>query len=360
MKKITCALAAITSSALLFSCNDKLNIAAPYKNITVVYALLNQADTAHYIRIQKAFMDENQSGIDMAKEADSSFYRDLTVSIKEINKAGQVLTTIPLGKVDLGLEGYPKEPGAFFNTPNYAYKFKHSLNSDYNYRLVIKNNTTGNIDSAVTSIINAKDSNNFRVSEWRSGSSQRIAFPKTMSPDGKLFETNYGVNIPNNVGAAQLILRFRWIDSNIAAGTGTYKSADFVNFSQLKQITPDTVKNQSFSVFTQNRNLYDFIRSSLGANPGANQYRYMLSCDMILYAAGIEYKIYNDFNSYKGGLTADEIRPVYTNIKGTDVRGLFSTRTFVQKLSIPFSDDTKDSIQNYNPATKDLHIRFTP
>ncbi len=360
MKKITFALAAITSSALLFSCNDKLNIAAPYKNITVVYALLNQADTAHYIRIQKAFMDENQSGIDMAKEADSSFYKDLSVSIKELNKAGQVLTTIPLSKVDLGLEGYPKEAGAFFNTPNFAYKFKKSLNQDNTYRLIIKNNNTGNVDSAETPIINTRDSAFFNVVEWRSGSSQRIAFPKTMTPEGKLLETNYSLNIPSNVGAAQLILRFRWMDSNTTAGTGVYKTADFTNFSQIKPLTPSTTSNQSYGVFTQNINLYDFIRSSLGANPGPNQYRYLLACDMILYAAGIEYKVYNDFNSYKGGLTADEIRPVYTNIKGTDVRGLFSTRTFVQKLSVPFSDDTKDSIQNYNPATKDLHIRFTP
>lgn len=99
------------------ACNDKLNIAAPYKNITVVYGLLNIADTAHYIRIQKAFMDENKSAIDMAKVADSSFYGALKVSVKEISAAGVLLNTIPLDKVDLLNEGYPKDQGAFFQHP---------------------------------------------------------------------------------------------------------------------------------------------------------------------------------------------------------------------------------------------------
>jgi hypothetical protein len=81
---------------------------------------------------------------------------------------------------------------------------------------------------------------------------------------------------------------------------------------------------------------------------------------MIYYVAGTEYKRYNDLNSNKGGLTSEEIRPVYTNIKGANVMGLFSTRTYVEKLAIPFSDETKDSLKLTNVATKDLHIEFLP
>jgi hypothetical protein len=83
----------------------------------------------------------------------------------------------------------------------------------------------------------------------------------------------------------------------------------------------------------------------------------MDSCDMFLYAAGIEYYRYKELNTNKGGLTADEIRPTYTNIKGKNVMGLFSTKAYIQKLQIAIGLDTKDSLTN-GVQFKDLSIRF--
>lgn len=352
MKKILTSSMMCLTAAFLSSCNDKLKIAAPYKDITVVYGLLDMGDTAHYIRIQKAFMDENKSAVDMAKIADSSFYSALTVRVKEIGPAGNVLNIIPLTRVDLAKEGYPKDTGAFFNAPNYAYKFLYTLNPANQYRVVIKNDATGDIDSAVTPIIDNSDPSRLGVVEWRANSP--IGFARVYQANGKFSESTYGINIPDNVGMAQVILRFNWTDTNISTRAATHRSADY---SQFYQIGSDQTLTKLTQFNTLNKDIYDFLRDAVGGAPGAFQYRYFDSCDMFVYVAGTEYKRYNDLNANKGGLTADEIRPMYTNIKGTDVLGLFSTRTYARKLQIPIAGETKDSVLQ-NIITKDLNIRF--
>src|ERR1700733_8021169 len=121
MKKIV--FPAIALLALLFtaSCSTKFKIAAPYKNITVVYGFLDEGDTAHYIRIQKAFLDQNKSAVTMSQTPDSSFYSNIDVIVKRINvltTTGSPSDTIHLNRVDLDLEGYPKQAGTFFTSPN--------------------------------------------------------------------------------------------------------------------------------------------------------------------------------------------------------------------------------------------------
>src|SRR5262249_40207264 len=140
MKKLLLPCIALVSLFLITSCSEKFKVAAPYKNITVIYGYLDRADTAHYIRIQKAFLDEDKSALTMAQTPDSSFYANLDVSIARVTYSGIKHDVIHLNRVDLGSEGYPKPIGAFFNTPNYAYKFKDLLDQQYIYRLIVHNN----------------------------------------------------------------------------------------------------------------------------------------------------------------------------------------------------------------------------
>lgn len=340
--------AILACTGALVSCKNKFEVAAPYKNITVVYGLLDMVDTAHYIRIEKAFMDNNLSAFEMAKVPDSSFYRNLTVTMKVLNDAGSLVGSYTLPRVDLTAEGYPKDSGAFFQTPNYAYKFKSTLNPDYRYRLVMYNGETGQTDSAETPVLDANPAN-FGLLEWKVAT-QIISFSREYTADGdKFFEKMYQAALPKNAALAQLYLRFNWTDSNIATGVSQRHSADFSGFYSDAS-NPAVIK-------VRNRDIYDFLKKTLGEPTSASQYRYFDSCDMILYIAGEEYKRYQELNSNLGGLTSSEVKPQYTNIKGKDVLGLFSTRAHVQRLQIPISGDTRDSIA-LNPRTANLNIRF--
>ena len=53
MKNLT--LAVCTTLLLLFSCKEDFELTAEWEDITVVYGLLNLADTAQYIKITRVF-----------------------------------------------------------------------------------------------------------------------------------------------------------------------------------------------------------------------------------------------------------------------------------------------------------------
>src|SRR6516164_7458325 len=109
MKKLIIPFIAMVSLFLLPGCSEKFNVAAPYKNITVIYGYLDMKDTAHYIRIQKAFLDQNKSAVTMAQTSDSNFYANLNVTIAKVSFNGATQGVIQLNRVDLNNEGYPKQ-----------------------------------------------------------------------------------------------------------------------------------------------------------------------------------------------------------------------------------------------------------
>ena len=97
--------ALLAASLGMQSCKDDFQVASPYKEIMMAYGMINATDTAHYIRIEKAFLDNNKSAIDMSQIADSSYFKNLTVVMKEYDGTNNALRrVIPMYRVDMRLE----------------------------------------------------------------------------------------------------------------------------------------------------------------------------------------------------------------------------------------------------------------
>jgi hypothetical protein len=344
MRNLLFALLAAAFLVQATGCSEDFEVSAPYKDVTFVYGLLNPQDTAHYIRIQKAFLDETKSAIDMAKEADSNFYKELSVNMKEMSGAS-VVAVIPLVKVDLNNEGYPKEPGSFFTGPSYAYKFKAVLHPAHTYRLVINNAATGKIDS---SEINVLDPAAFGVPNFDL-STFKLNFAKTFPPTaGKYSLFGYS---PPNTGYVEGLIRFRFVEKDNNTGESVDKSADFTFGAES-----DFSANGSFRLETQNQAFYSFLRDAMGIAPYGVE-RYLDSCDFYIYAGGKELLSYRNVTQVQsGGITADQIKPLFTNILGGDVYGIFSSRTGKARLNVPIDSLTWDSLRT-NPLTAPLNIR---
>jgi len=324
--------------AIIFSsCSEDFKVAAPYKTITLVYGLMNPGDTAHYIRIEKAFLDENKSAITMAQVADSSFYSNITVHLKELI-GSIVLTDEILTRVDLNAEGYTKDTGAFFQSPNYAYKSKHTLTPGNTYRLVIKNQQTGQVDSSETAIIDNQASpppQGFIINEFYS--SYQLVFP-SLHPSDQLKISTRGV--PNNAKVFQAIIRFHWVD--VDGSKETDHSADFT----VGSTAWDGV-SASVTMSTNQSAVYNFLRDNIGTAP-INVKRYIDSCDLIVWAGSKDMYDYQQINDVQGGLTADEIKPIYTNIKSSvagNALGLYTCRAMTQYHNVPINEQTLDSIE---------------
>ena len=155
MKSISRFLFVLLTVLLFNSCSTKVDVNADYQDITVVYGLLNQNDSIHYIKINKAFIVDNNAYV-MATDPALSNYNpsDLDVYMEEWEN-GQHVSTFSFDTTSI----YNKEPGIFYYPNQYVWKAAHKLNpnnSNYNnefeYKLFVLNKTTGKIISSSTSL----------------------------------------------------------------------------------------------------------------------------------------------------------------------------------------------------------------
>ncbi len=351
----------LAASTLLFqSCSEDFNVAAPYKDVTVVYGFLDMSDTAHYVRIQKAFLDENKSALTMAKEVDSNFYSNINVRIERYaaNATANYVDSIHLDRVDLVQEGYPKEPGVFFNAPSYAYKFKGALNPNFVYRLKIVNLTTGNIDSAEASVIDTAKAS-FTVDQIDNSSINLAGMNFYSVVPNRNFSIDVQYKAPTTynykgrtspVAIAQAFIKFNWADSNILDKTKVWRSSEY-NSGYIG------VTTQGFTFRNENQSLYNSLANGMGAAP-ANVLRYLDRSEITVYLSTSDYVSYINSLALQGsGLTGSEIAPVYTNVSGKNVLGIFTSRA-KRTGPITITKRTIDSLM-VSPLLNSANIKGT-
>lgn len=338
------------------SCKDDFEVAAPYKEIMMTYGIINAADTAHYIRIEKAFLDNNKSAIDMSQVADSSYFKNLTVVMKEY-EGDALRRIIPMYRVDMKLEGYPKDAAGsqgFFTDPHYAYKLKTSNNPDSvlnpyrKYRLVVTNTEAGRTDSSdIFYVVNTdkeKNPNSFYISNF-SNAGYTLNFAKTTL---KAALTLSGTT-PRNGRMIEGIIRFHYVEKDNSTGQKTRKSADFTFGRDTKAGT------EQFRMEVLNSAFYGFLYDAMGQAP-ANVVRYLDSCDFIIYCGGNELYNYTQLASIQSGsLIGEQIKPMYSNMRGDNAYGIITSRALNVRKNVPIDLITIDSIK-LNPITKSLNI----
>ncbi|HEY9177873.1 MAG TPA: hypothetical protein VIN07_09295 [Flavipsychrobacter sp.] len=340
----------------LHSCSEDFTVAAPYRQVTVVGGILDMQDTAHYIRIQKAFMDEHKSAIQMSKEPDSSFYNDLVVKMFEYDASQtKVLDSIVLDRVDLSKEGYPKRTPIndqqFFTSPHYAYKFvKNDLSPSLWYKLTIHNKNTGRTDSSdFVGVVNSdpnKASEGFYLQEFELAS-YTIEFSKT-TPNSQYRLLPF---VPKNARMLEGYIRFNYVEKNASTGETSRHYVDYA-FDTDVSATKAGIRTE---LGTLNANIYAFLNSSIGA-AAPNVERLMDSCDIFVYAASPEIYYYRLINlGQTGGITSDNIQPNYTNFAGTNVIGVLGSRGMRAYYGAAISKPTLDSLRE-SPITASLRI----
>lgn len=151
------------------SCKTDLEVNAPYKEITVVYGLLNQNDTIHFIKINKSFLGEADA-YTMAAVRDSSEYKNLSGKVEEWKagvKTGREWTLEDSVFVN-------KEPGDFYYPDQAIYYFSEpSLDPAAQYRLNVSLNEGQKTVTAKTELVNS-------ISDFTGG--QQFAIPCTGQP----------------------------------------------------------------------------------------------------------------------------------------------------------------------------------
>jgi hypothetical protein len=127
---------------------------APYKDVTVVYGILNHQDPVHYIKIYKGFQSHQTGGVFIdAKNPDSIYYNveDIDVVLQEFYKDKKDVRT---SRADIPLYytyDFPRDTGIFYyDKEKIMYYTKEEIKKEYAYKIKITNNKTGKVTEGMT------------------------------------------------------------------------------------------------------------------------------------------------------------------------------------------------------------------
>jgi hypothetical protein len=126
---------------------------APYKDVTVVYGVLNYQDSIHYVKIYKGFQSQGGDVFINAQNPDSIYYPtdQIQVELQEFaNGKRTSRAPIPLFMT----HEFPRDTGIFYyDKEKIIYYTTEEINPDCSYRIVITNKLTKKVIEGETLIV---------------------------------------------------------------------------------------------------------------------------------------------------------------------------------------------------------------
>lgn len=322
MKKLLI-FAGIAAMLSAYSCSNDFDLIEEWQDIPVVYGLLSRADTAHYIRVEKAFVDPSQSALEIAQIPDSLYYENVSVQIEHL--ASQ--TVYNLERVNGADEGYPREEGVFATSPNYLYKFKlddpDELVGGEEYRLTLNRGDNKPEVVATTRVIADLD----------------IAVPSTTIKFEADRKTKFRWNSGEHALFFDLSLRLNYLENTEADPT------EFVEKSLLwplrKNIARDELQNIGEYEISDGNDFYRFIANSLADAPP--RIRDFKNIDVIVTGGDKNLFDYINIGQANTGITSAQVVPSYTNL--SEGYGIFGSTNRNVRTDITLTTATEDSLR---------------
>ncbi len=290
----------------LASCETDFDITAEWKDITIVYGLLDQQDTFTYVKINRAFLGEGDV-LKMAQIPDSTYYPFdvMEVWMEEVyngQNTGKffVFDTISITDKAAGTFYYPRQIVYVANTHG-------QLRTDHTYRLMIRNNSTGKVVKAETGLVG-----NFSVDK------------PLYNPNNPIVGFNgnlpYAVEWYSAVNGKryELLIRFNYKEKSPDSPDTLFKHVDW-RFAPKKAGT--LAGGEKMELKYDGQAFFGRIRESIPYN--ADVKRYIGKVDFVFSVAADDLSTYIDVN--EPGSSIIQERPEYTNIENG--YGIFSSRS---------------------------------
>ena len=294
-------------SLLLSSCTEDFDLTEPWKDIPVMYAMLNRFDTAQYVRIEKAFVSEDLSAAEIAKNPDSLYYKSAKVTL--VNKTAN--KSYIMTKVDASKENYIRQEGEFATTPNFLYKVK-------------------------TKDIILRGQDDIVIELDRGDGSKIVSSQIKMIKDVRLYEADtfireLGFDPTLNQtytwlpGSDAQVFNFR-LNIQVEERNSTDGSIVKKNFS-TNILSNGIEKNATIN----GKVFYDLLSSNLTANPAIS--RSILNVSLDLKSGSKELRDFLTIVNANTGLTASQEIPRYSNIsEGFGI--VYSTCFWIKNYSV--------------------------
>lgn len=306
-------------ASVLAGCSTDLDINAPYKNVTVVYGLLNQLDSVQYVKINKAYLGAGDALV-YTQIADSNEWADGDITVARVHR---VLNGNRVGTFNLEQTTFTnREPGIFYSPNQKMYKFVDNtgyppLNlagvavpvyldqeSTYELELVIKGETISSTTSIVDKFnvqgpdqdlsIDMNLKNSLGYQDW--------IFNWTSGVDGKRYEASY---------------RFNYRE---VRGTDTTEVKSITR-AMGRVVSSNTGGTEAMERILEAESFYSTVASGIPTDPTVTS-RIFVGIDLVIDVANDEFHTFLSLTEPISGIVQD--RPSYSNV--VNGIGLFGSR----------------------------------
>lgn len=325
-------------------CKKDFDLTAPYKEIPVVYGLLNKNETTHYIRIQKAYLIDGNA-YSAAGVADSVYYTDsITVKLIGYDVNRNRKDSFLLRKIDGNLIGLPKDSGLFANAANILYSFNATLNVARSYKLEISRNGKMLAHTSDDPRLNIFLIDDMTINTPINAISGYKINLQNKYPSGLSWYSQ------PNAGVYDLTVRFyyrEYLTSDNSLQKDAYIDVPFFKSQLSDYVSGGTVKSE----FTADI-LLNNLAKNLQSSPDV--YRQFVKMDFIFAAGGIHLANLVNSQQAQNGITSGEALPPYTNI--VNGMGILSSRVFTTVDSVLLTNNGLDTLAG-SPITCPLRFK---
>jgi hypothetical protein len=325
-------------SLFLGSCSNDLEINAPWKDVTVVFGLLNVDSSTHYIRISKAFLGEGDA-LEFASQFDSIYYNPDLLNVKVYRVYNGLVKDSFLCSA---VTDIAKDPGIFSNPSQIIYSFNASLTGTEKensiYRLEVKNTKTGNVATAETELVKPvafSKPNSFNPNVPASAlidldPTKSTAIEWRTVENGKMYE---------------LFLRFKYREFNFL--DSSYIGSKVVEINLGRNTYDNSSVGDLKRISIENASIFQAIHATIPVQ--SSVFRRADSLQFQINVAADDMTTYLNINQPSN--TVAQERPQYTNV--TNGIGLFSSRN--SKTRSKYINDETIVYLRADPLTRDLN-----
>jgi hypothetical protein len=320
------AVAVATSSG----CSTDIDLNAPFVETPVMIGLLDLSEDTHFVRINRAFLEEGQNALVLARDPAQIYYGPgLSVRLEELDN-GNITASFPLVLVNGDSLGRPKASGTFAEVPNLLYRHVGALRADRRYRVVAEDPSLDLFFRAETGIL--PDFTVVRPSPNPSpGSSLSFAG-----------NADFQVRWNHSLGAKIYEMNLRYYIREVSSADLNVVLRDTVLvwpvFDDETVFNPDVATTLDFNI--PRDGFYTFLTQNFSPNSGV--IRFVDSLDFEFLAGDEELFNYILVGSAQLGITADQIGANYTNVEGG--LGLLASRFRKATIKYPLNNQTQDRI----------------
>lgn len=302
---------------LLFLSNacDKSIEVAPWKEVSVIYGVINIKDSVQYLRINRMYTAPYDAPYEYAAINDSVNYpQSLFEAFLEEYQNGELVGE----PVDYYPVDRQKEPGMFSSESNCVFKARAQINPESDYKLRVINKESGKEVWAEAEVLGDMTIEESFV--WERAFYRVNYVPEKLQYEGSLDPYDH----------EDYIVRFLY--KEVKDGLLQYKYVDWVpTFDPLKTYHMDDTS------FQLSNDYYKFLSEQIPIDPDVK--RQARGVDYMLALPGKELENYITVTTTP---TNPHFYPDYTNL--SDGEGVFGSKYFYTYFGMKFKKKTIDTI----------------